>query len=564
MITCERPYAFYLLLLLIPAAFYATIRFHRIVRLLGGFYGTAGSAKSESIYHHLKISMMLRTAARSCAWIMIVLAYAGLSWGTESVPVQKSGNAVCFVFDISYSTLAADAPGGLTRLEAERRYADQLLLRMPGTSVAVVLAKGDGITAVPLTEDMTSVESLLDCLSPSLMTAAGTSLGKGVTAALHAFPENSAQASSIWVFTDGDETDGSLSSSLAECVRCGVPVTLIGFGSTKEIEVTAGDGTTIVKTALREKKLQTIASDVSKQVSSQLHRRFLRGAPVQYVNASEIGSALRVMRTLSGKDVSQSDDMTVTYELQSVPRYKFFILLAVVFYLLSYVAGEIVMPEKTPKKDKKKTGSPKLGMPFVTLLFCIVCIPAFTSCSSRTKNGAMILKSTWMWYQKQYQQATTGFLDASEKAAVENDTQIQQYAVYGLAVTYLMQDENDAALERLSQIAPDAPQQIRYAALYNAGVIADKQGDYNKAANLFKQAIIADGSKIDAKINLELCHREESVRQSQSAEQQMNPVSENSDESSLEKAVFSVIRENEQNTWKNNQSDKKDYSAIDY
>ena len=561
MITCERPYAFYALLLLIPVSLFMIIKFRRLVKSLGGFYGSAGSTQTASVYRKLKVSLFLRSVSRSLAWVMLVLAYAGLSWGAAPVPVQKSGSAVCFIFDISYSMMAPDASGGRTRLEAERLYADQLLLRMNGTSVAVVLAKGDGIAAIPLTEDMSAVESLLSSLSPELMTAAGTSIGKGIMTAIHSFPANSAQAASIWVFTDGDETDNSLSAALAESVRCGIPVTLIGFGSTKGTAVLAGDGVTTVQTALREQKLKTAAEEASHKAPVSRRFSFVRSAPVQYVSSAEAGSAMRILSSLrNGKE--SGDDTAFTYEMQSVSRHSIFLLLAVVFFVFSFVAGELVIPDRRQRSSTKKEKLTKTTL--VSLLACCLMLPFLTSCSGRSKNGTRILKSTWAWYQKQYQTAVAGFLETSEEADKSGDSLVRQYALYGLAVTYMTQEENEAALERLSQISPDAPQQVKYAAYYNAGIIANRSGDYKKAAGLFKQAILADGTKADAKINLELSQKQESTHKSQDAEQEMKSVSENKDESALEKAVFSLIRENEQKKWKNSQSDKKENSAVDY
>jgi Ca-activated chloride channel family protein len=562
MITCERPYAFYALLLLIPVCFFMIIKFRRLVKSLGGFYGSAGSIQTASVYRKLKVSLLLRSVSRSLAWVMLVFAYAGLSWGVAPVPVQKSGSAVCFVFDISYSMMAPDASGGRTRLEAERLYADQLLLRMNGTSVAVVLAKGDGIAAIPLTEDMSAVESLLSSLSPALMTAAGTSIGKGIMTAIHSFPANSAQAASIWVFTDGDETDNSLSSALAESVRCGIPVTLIGFGSTKETAVLAGDGVTTVQTALREQKLKAAVAEASRKATVSRRFSFVRSAPVQYVLSSDAGSAMKVLASLRNGKGSGNDDTVFTYEMQSVSRHSVFLLLAIVFFVFSFVAGELVIPDRKQRRSFKKDMLNKTTL--VSIFACCLILPLFTSCSGRAKDGARILKSTWAWYQKQYQTAVAGFLQTSEDASKSGDSLVQQYALYGLAVTYMTQEENGSALERLSQIAPDAPQQVRYAAYYNAGIIANRSGDYKKAAALFKQAILADGTKADAKINLELSQKQESTHKAQDAEQEMKSVSENNNESALEKAVFSLIRENEQKKWKNSQSDKKENSAVDY
>ena len=157
----------------------------------------------EMICFRRKRILIVRSAFLALAFVMLLIARSGISWGTYLVPVQKSGHSVAMVFDISNSMLAKDCPGtgtlnSSTRLEAASAYAKKLLARMPGISTAVILAKGDGVAAIPLTDDVAMTESLLNVMSPSLMTVPGTSIGKGILKARGAFPANHASAGRIW------------------------------------------------------------------------------------------------------------------------------------------------------------------------------------------------------------------------------------------------------------------------------------------------------------------------------------------------------------------------------
>ena len=172
--------------------------------------------------------LFVRSGCLAFAFIFLLLARAGLTWGTYLVPVQKSGHSVAMVFDISNSMLARDCPGQTSRLDAAALYAKKLISNMEGVPVAVVLAKGDGIAAIPLTDDSAMTQSLLDVISPKLMTVPGTSIGRGILKAKETFSTNFSSAGRIWVFTDGEETDNQLTPALLECQKSGIPVTLIG------------------------------------------------------------------------------------------------------------------------------------------------------------------------------------------------------------------------------------------------------------------------------------------------------------------------------------------------
>ena len=71
---------------------------------------------------------------------------------------------------------------------------------MNGVSASVVLAKGEGLTAIPLTDDYMMIEALLDVMSPKLMTVPGSSIGKGILKAKESFPATaiSFRDGSVW------------------------------------------------------------------------------------------------------------------------------------------------------------------------------------------------------------------------------------------------------------------------------------------------------------------------------------------------------------------------------
>jgi Ca-activated chloride channel family protein len=567
-LTFERPYAFYGLLLLIPAGIFVMIRYRRLVRSLSGFDIVPGH--DTYLLRRIRCSVVLKTICRVFAWIFFVFAYAGISWGTISVPVQKNGTAISLVFDISYSMMAKDAPGGETRLTAAAQYATMLLKNCPGVSISVVLAKGDGFIAVPLTEDTAMVDSLLKTLSPDLMTAPGTSLGKGVETAIRSFPQNSAQTDIILVFTDGDETDGLLENSLEDSVKYGIPVTIIGFGSERETEVLAGDGKTKIKTALRSAAMKN-AVERALSHSAAHHRMSLNTAVLQYIDATEVGSALKILRILKEKNfvhktVPTKDSLfdenprTVTYEVRRQSRQGLFLFLAIIFFLLSFVFGELNTTDVRKHFTEKKTKKFRTTVSLI-ILCCFSLV--FVSCSSSLNNSVKILQSSWAWKQKKYQQATAGFIQIIQQSEKKHDDITKQYGLLGLSSTYIMLDENEAALDKILLLAPDAPDPVLFAAFYNAGIIEYRDGNYVKASEYFREALLIDTTNIDAKINFELCGRQKKVEQAKGEEQVLSKVSESQNDSAIGDAIFKRIRENDQGVWENRQT-AQDASSLDY
>ena len=127
-----------------------------------------------------------------------------------------------------------------------------------------------------------------------------------------------------------------------------------------------------------------------------------------------------------------------------------------------------------------------------------------------------------------------------------------------------MLEENEAAMEKFAKISEEAPAPVLYAVYYNSGVIAHKNGEYDKALDYFRQALEVDSTRIEAKINMELSIQlaEESVQHKEAnsipTSEQKNPVPE------MEKSVFDRVKENDKKQWKNSETDKVQDLSDDY
>lgn len=562
MISFEHPYVFFALLFLIPVWIFTFFRLNRFFKLFS-ISDTTEQTETEYALHHFKNARIIRLVCTSLIWICMVFAYAGISWGTAAVPVQKNTDSVSLVFDISYSMMAPDAPGGLTRLEAAARYADRLLQQLEGNPVSIVIAKGDGVLLVPQTENTEMIQLMLKNLSPGMMSSAGSSLGKGVRAAIRSFPANLSQFCNIWVFTDGDETDGLLTPAITDALKSNIPVSIIGFGSERESEITSGDGKTAVRTALRAQNMKNSAASAMRKAGLRQTENQIVCA--RYIDASEAGSALKIIRPLrktvfSNTDIrSSGDGATVVMEMQHVYRRGVFLVLALILFIINTAAGESDI-----RRFKQKIKQAKINR-MVSAGLCVFVLVLFSSCSIKMDGAKQILQSTWAWHQQNYRKAVAGFFEVKENASLKENSLLEQYAVYGLASTYMMQGENEAALMRFKQILPDSPDEIRFASCYNTGIIAHRNGDYSEAAKHFRDALLIDPSSISAKINLEVSLQQYEKKQSDSMEQNSSSAHQTQQKSSsVEDAVFNQIRESEQNQWKNQRQHQSDSSVIDY
>jgi Ca-activated chloride channel family protein len=144
------------------------------------------------------------------------------------------------------------------------------------------------------------------------------------------------------------------------------------------------------------------------------------------------------------------------------------------------------------------------------------------------------------------------------------------YAEYGLASVFFAMEESDASLgrykdaEKSLELMRDDHPELRYRIHYNSGIIFFEKGEYQEAVNAFREALKVDGSRIEAKRNLELSlltnARAASPRMTDSQEG-----IEDSREGGLSSVLFEYIREKEQEQWENREWSVHDESSgLDY
>ena len=197
-------------------------------------------------------------------------------------------------------------------------------------------------------------------------------------------------------------------------------------------------------------------------------------------------------------------------------------------------------PLKKGKKRKKTATNAKKTAGLIIFTSLI-----FTSCSQ----SASILQGTYAFYKKQYRSAIAYFKSALEKS--DSQDKNKDYILYNLGTAYSLIGEQEAALEEFSLISDKASDSVKYAAFYNAGIIANQKADYETAQNYFKEALKIDSTKINAKINLELSIQMAEAEVKQKEAEAIPASEEHSQLPDIEKGIYKHVKENDKKQWQN-------------
>jgi len=395
-------------------------------------------------------------------------------------------------------------------------------------------------------------------------------MAKGIEEAILTFPANQARQNTIVVFTDAGETDGSIEKAIIQAASHGINVFIVGFGSTAGTDIFIGnDFVTNIKIfneenqenleieRLQNLEKQKIASKTPVSVHTKLESEKIQRTiadlksktsfpkiKIEYLDGnSEIEKAKLISFIYRDSDSNAEKSQLLGYETKNVSHHTFFIALSFCFALVGIFFGYFTMP---------------IFKSAALIIFLI----SLNSCSATIEQETYILQGSFFWHQGNYQKAEIKFLETLSQANNSNNKLLEQYAILGLGSSYAMQNEEIAAYSRLTSISEDSPDAIKFSSNYNMGVLAFSQGDYKQATEYFKKALLIDSTSVDAKINYELSLKQEQ-KEIQGSENREKTASA-AQKTVLKDTLFSIIRENDQNIWKNHQKEQSPQNSLDY
>ena len=440
--------------------------------------------------------------------VFAVTAIINPKWGTQlTVSEYRRGLDAIFAVDVSRSMDIHDAQedSSHSRLERGATIAMDTIKAVPGARFATVIGRSKGYLSVPLAWDTEAPLSFLRSLDAASMTGRSTNLEALVNAATDSFDESSPAKKVIILVSDGESLGGILGNALNRCIKEDIIVNTVALGSE------AG------RLVPQYQNVVEVPAVISKRDTAVMRMAAEKTGGIYIDGSRDDASAVLASHLFS---ISLQ-----TGEGRGHPgpkeRRSFFIILAIIAYGFSKFIPLIS------------------SLSFASLAAIIF---MFSSCS---EGKLLLLEANYLQTRGRYDEALLRYLKAHDyKDAAP-------YAEYGLGLTFYLLDESKAALksfdnsQKILDTLPDSGHsELRFRNSYNSGIIFFEEGDYKSAAAAFKEALRADGRKIEAKRNLELSLMS-AARQAKDEN-----ANENRRNSETREQLFNFIREEEQRLWK--------------
>jgi len=279
---------------------------------------------------------------RHILWLVgltfLLIAISRPQWGSEVLAVEQQGIEIMVALDISQSMLVEDIkPNRLSRAKLE--IAD-LMNRLHGDEIGLVLFSGASFIQFPLTSDYATARNFLDAAQPGLISLPGTAIGSAIRTAMRGFDPQRAAQKVVIVFTDGENHTDDVLQAAEEAAEENVLIYTIGFGSPNGEPIPEYNNQGDIVGYKKDQQGETILSKLDEVTLQQIALT----ADGRYFRAEAGGQELNAL--LNELAQLQQDTLESQFEVTRVERFQLFLVVV----LIAMVGMELI-PDRV-REDK--------------------------------------------------------------------------------------------------------------------------------------------------------------------------------------------------------------------
>jgi Ca-activated chloride channel family protein len=213
-----------------------------LIPLLVVFYWLVARSRRRGLERFGSLAILERLTESAGVWkrlgrfillliaiALIVVAFANPQIGTRMEEVKQEGVDIFIALDVSLSMKAEDIkPNRLEKAKFEIR---NLIGRLTGDRLGLIVFAGEAFTQFPLTSDYSAANMFLDVVDVDVVPVPGTSIGSAIERALESFDLKEQTTKVLVIITDGENTEGDAFEAAEEAGKKGILVYAIGLGS---------------------------------------------------------------------------------------------------------------------------------------------------------------------------------------------------------------------------------------------------------------------------------------------------------------------------------------------
>jgi tetratricopeptide (TPR) repeat protein len=422
-----------------------------------------------------RVKQFLMLLAISC----LILTIANPQVGTRLEEVKREGIDLFVALDVSLSMKSEDIRP--SRLEKAKRDVSELLRKLSGDRVGMIVFAGDAFVQFPLTADYAAADLFLSAIDVDAVPIPGTMIGSAVEVALKSFSKDVPTQKAIVVVSDGENTEGDVMTAVEDAKKAGVRIYSVGMGTSEggpipmynqngdRVDYKRDQSGSIVLSKLDETMLQQIAATTG----GTYHRATSGG--------NEIDDIFKELSSL--EKVEFGTKQVTGYET----RYQFPLAFALLLLML-----ELMLSAKRGKLASRL----KKMLPAASIL---ILFSVFSMCASAQTVRGHISDGNHAFEKGRHVDAEVEY-----KKALELNPQSKE-AHFNLGDSYYKQQRFDEALREYGKSAEamKSPEQ-RAESFYNIGNSLYRANKFQDAVGAYKQSLKINPNDNDTRYNLQM------------------------------------------------------------
>ena len=259
---------------------------------------------------------------------------------SPSAEIMTTNLDVTFVVDTTISMWAEDGSSG-TRIDSVKKDIREIVNALPGSNFSMIRFDNGAQIMIPYTQDVNALDYILDNLNmPAYATAKGSSLNTAFEA-MHSMLESASRKgadrrSVVFLFSDGETTDGSTLRSFSELSGLVSSGSVLGYGTEKGGRMKYPGKGYIKDVSTGRDALSHIDEASLRQIADDLG--------LSYINRNEdhtgsLGARLQSIRLMSKDAALKAGDRTGFHETYHYFAGAVFVLLLIWLFLTIYRGG---------------------------------------------------------------------------------------------------------------------------------------------------------------------------------------------------------------------------------
>ena len=270
--------------------------------------------------------------------ILLIIAAAGPLIGTRIKPVERKGIDLIFAVDVSVSMNAEDVKP--TRLEKAKFEISQIIKKLKGDRVGIIVFAGSAHYFLPLTGDYETARLFLDAIESKMIKTQGTALSAALKTSIAAFPDESEKYKVLVVVTDGEDHEGEAIDIARRASKTGIVINTIGVGSVTGSLIPIGQEGQVDEYK-RDKKGQLITTVLNETIIRDIAKAG-NGIFIRIDNQTNSGEKLNELisgmekKTFNSSQYAEFED-----------RYQIFAIFSLIFAVIAFI-----IPTNRGKKEE--------------------------------------------------------------------------------------------------------------------------------------------------------------------------------------------------------------------